>query len=83
MRKLILALAFSLMSYCTTYNKMVVSESYKIAYLYDFKTELCYAVLAYNVKTAIHYSFTVVPCNDEVADEVKRYRYTISDFTKK
>lgn len=83
MRKLILALAFWFMSYCTTFSKMSVNESYKIAYIYDFKTDMCYAVLAYNVKEAIHYSFTHIPCNEEVADEVKRHRYTISDFTNK
>lgn len=83
MRKLILALAFSLMSYCTTFSKMTVNESYKLAYIYDFKTDMCYAVLAYNVKEAIHYSFTNIPCKEEVAEEVLKTRYTISDFTKK
>lgn len=83
MRKLILALAFSFMSFCTVNRKLSVTETYKIAYLYDFKTELCFAVMAYNIKDVVHYTFTIVPCTDEVADEIKKHRYTISDFTKK
>lgn len=83
MRKLIIMIALSLMSFCTIQRNLRVSESYKIAYLYDFKTELCFAVMAYNIKDAVHYTFTIIPCTDEVAEEIKKHRYSISDFTKK